>query len=390
MTSPGQKLILIFHSEGNFHQNSTLWNLLNSLTGAGLEVHIVSNSKPLNRSDQPGVINHARSYGVRKLSFLLLNWLPSPLLLRLFFFILHRFVPLGRPRAIIGVDREGIIEAREYAQSFPSPLFFLSFEIMFVEETSQVYKRPEIEACREIDHAFIQDSVRAELLSKENGLDLSKFSLIPVAPKGLGKSVAPRVRDQLGIPRNKKVALIFGSIADWGASSEIVATVSEWPTDWVLLVHSRSPAGPELLALVKSFAERRVFFSLNSYNSVDDLGHLLSGIDAGLAFYTPNHTSRYTGENIRRIGLASGKIATYLSFGIPVVTNAKFGYDSLIPEYSAGIFVECPTRIPGALVQLDEGMSQGALRLFSEKLDYALFEGEVVGELLGEKTGSTE
>lgn len=286
--------------------------------------------------------------------------------------------------AVIGVDREGILEAADYVRSRPSPLFFFSFEIMLAEETSRRFKAAEIEACAIVENAFVQDASRAELLSRENNLDPAKVSLIPVAPSGLGKNRFPRVRDEVGIPRNKKVAVLLGSIAGWGGSSEIVETVSEWPEDWVLLIHSRSSSSKELAALVKSSSGPRIYFSRQPYNSIDQLGHLLNGADAGLAFYVTDSSSRFTGENIRRIGLASGKIATYLSFGLPVITNAQFGYDTLLPEYGAGISVGSPSEIAGALTQLDLiEMRQGTTKLFLDRLDYRLFEEELLTKILG-------
>lgn len=383
---PARHRVVIFHPEGNAHQNPTLWNFLKSQIAFESDLLLVCNSKLLRNLPIPGVKIHTRSLPVSRLIFLILTRPTFFLLVRPLLFVLHKLVPFGRPDAVIGVDREGIIEAREYARRFGCRLLLFSFEIMSASETSKAFKALEIRACRDIDHSFVQDPIRGELLATENYLELSRMTYVPVAPNGRGQVLLPRLRDEIGIPQQNKVAILMGSLSNWGGLRDIVASISTWPPDWVLLVHSRNLIDFESSEGVNLEAEPRIFISREPCASVDDFSRLLNGIDVGLAFYVPHDGSRFTGQNIQKIGLSSGKIATYLSFGIPVITNARFGYDRLIRQYSAGVFLEDFTDMPQAVGLDFSRMRAGALRLFSEKLDYALFEDEILKRVISDSS----
>ena len=76
---------------------------------------------------------------------------------------------------IVGVDSDGIIEGRRYAERFGIPLAYLSFEIFFRDELTTSYERrrkeQESDASRAADLVIIQDDERAKLLASENGLE---------------------------------------------------------------------------------------------------------------------------------------------------------------------------------------------------------------------------
>src|SRR4029078_10432171 len=117
-----------------------------------------------------------------------------------------------------------------------TPYILISFEIMFASETSHRVKRIERKASRNLALWVIQDEERAACLQEENGLDSKKRMLVPLASLGLGIQAAPRLRDELGIPKEKKVAILMGTIADWAMAKEIILSAPNWPDKWVLII----------------------------------------------------------------------------------------------------------------------------------------------------------
>lgn len=376
--------IVIFHPEGNLNQNPTLLNLVKSLTHSGASVTIVTSSPIVHDVSLPGLRTVSRGKFMRLVLILVSSYLGVPFFLRFFYWSLHTVAPLERASVVIGVDREGIIEAHQFARRIHATIHLFSFEIMSQDETSASFKAPERLACRYIARAFVQDPTRAALLSVENEIDSSKISLIPVAPKGLGSQKLPSMRDKLGIPRDMKVAVMMGSIASWSGVPEILASLPFWPDGWALILHSRDSIARDQPDGAPGGSPDRLFLSKTPFRAPEDLGFLLGGVDLGLAFYIPSRGSRIVGTNIEKMGLASGKISTYLSFGIPVVSNAGFGYDTLLPENSAGAYAAHPRDLPEVLARHDfSAMKESARRLFTEKLDYGLYESELIALIFG-------
>ena len=69
---------------------------------------------------------------------------------------------------ILGIDRNGIIDAAEIASRLNIRYGLISYEIFFRDECGSRFKRSEIEACKNVEFAVCQDDTRSALLSKEN------------------------------------------------------------------------------------------------------------------------------------------------------------------------------------------------------------------------------
>lgn len=373
--------VLVFHPEGNIHQNPTLWEVLNSFIKKDVAVTLLSGGKSL----------HPVPNGVRVLhrpkiiNSLLKNILLLPLgdpVRRLMFFFLHAFGQADSYDICIGVDREGLLEAELFTRRFGGALVHFSFELMFEEETSQGFKRPEVKAASKAIWFLAQDHERAKHLSVENRIPLSRIRAVPVAPKGEGLPLEPRVRDAVGIPREKKVALFMGSLLNWSGFEAVCLGLHLWPEDWVLLVNSRDARNTTRAEF--KLNESRIYHTTAPMGTFSDLGHLLNGVDVGLAFYIPTYTSRYVGRNIASIGLSSGKTSIYCSFGLPVILNFSGEYARLIRAYDAGWVIDSVEKLPALLKHINPSEKEyGALSLFRERLDYALFEEQIIAGILG-------
>ena len=376
--------VIVFHPEGNIHQNPTLWSAISSL--AEEQCHIVLVICGPTPSDRPGgnVTIVRRTGLIRYLVLGILRlWLPS-FLRGSILALVHRKENLAKFDVCIGIDREGLIEGYHFARSHGARLVFFSFELMFREETSPRFKSPELLASQQVSAVLVQDERRGRLLEQENSIPGDKLFFVPLAPKGRGSQLSPRLRDQCGIPAEKRVALLMGSLEDWTGFSQLLGTLDNWPDSWVLLVNSRSAE-----SVAEGFpgiaqAGDKVYSTSIPAASISQMSNLLAGIDLGFAFYLPTRNSRYVGRNIEHIGLSSGKTAMYLSYGIPVLANFTGEYAKLIADYDCGALIDDFNQIPPLLDRLDvERLGRNAFRLFDEKLDYAIYERLMLEKTLG-------
>ncbi|KGM53857.1 hypothetical protein N800_03645 [Lysobacter daejeonensis GH1-9] len=285
---------------------------------------------------------------------------------------------------ILGVDRMGLIEAAALHDATGTPYIFLSFEIMFEEETSPRFKRLEIDASKNCRLWVVQDPMRSEKLVAQNQLDIHKQFILPLASPGLAPPSGHRLRDALGIPTSKKVAISIGSIAPWTMTKDIIEGVRLWPSDWALIIHDRyGKTRSELsrLGVDTSGLEERLYFSEHAPSMIDHLESVLGGISLGIAFYQPTYDSPYTGRNLRFVGHSSGKISTYLRHGVPVAMNENgvFSYDAL--EYGFGIVLEHPSQIGRALKVISATHATRASDYFANRLDFNIWKEPLLREL---------
>ena len=247
---------------------------------------------------------------------------------------------------------------------------------MFSDEIGNNKKRIEKEFSNNANLWLVQDEDRANCLVEENNLSLDNCFICPVASAGLGEFSKSRLRDTLDIEANKKVAIMIGSLSEWSMSHEIIKSVDKWPEDWVLIVHERYGRASQIIKdrMGKKYLGTRIFPSSFNSESLDDMGTILSGIDVGLAFYKPVYTTPYNGKNLKYLGLSSGKIATYLRYGIPILTNHIGKYADLIKKNKLGLVLENPGKIAFGLDNMSKSeYSDNCQKFFLKKLDANIY-----------------
>lgn len=374
--------VLIIHTDGNTFNNPSLKSVVDLLLSKGVLVDI---TYPAGRAPMPAIkgINQ-KPWGrlVGRIKNIINDKLCSWHISRLYSKLEYLSLKKDTYDLVIAVDRIGLIEAAHLKSFFGVPFVFFSFEIMFESETSKRFKVLERKASHEVSHWFVQDEVRAACLVRENGLVNKPATIIPLASAGLGVKSKDRLRDFIGVPARKKVAILIGSLSQWTQADEIICSALNWPEDWVLIVHDRYGATS---AFISKLADRekishsqRVYFSDFASEMVDDLGFVLAGTDVGLAFYKPKEGSPYTGKNLSFIGLASGKIASYLRYGIPVITNQIGQYADLAVAHNFGVVVKGTSEINNVLdSRFWEEKGLNAETFFLKRLDFRLYENEV-------------
>jgi glycosyltransferase involved in cell wall biosynthesis len=280
----------------------------------------------------------------------------------------HWHVPY---RCVIGVDPSGLRIANWYSRLLRVPLVYYSLELLLDKEIGEndrlrELKNAEVAASRRSAFSIIQDEARADLLKRENSLRNDQIVCVPNSPlkrSAVGKGAW---HQKLDLPPTARVVLVSGSVAAWSGIKEIIQSTDGWPEKWVLVIHTRAAHqdSPYIAELFSAAARSRpIYFSLNPVprKQYDDL---VASADIGIAFYVPQPESIYTQENIRTIGLSSGKIAYYLRAGLPVIVNDATSLAEFVQVTGCGIVVSSTAEIGDAIQEIDERYSEFSRRAY--------------------------
>jgi tetratricopeptide (TPR) repeat protein len=347
------KKILLIHPEGNVNNNPNLTGIVEILCENGYKVEIVSPHRPEISQKRPcpgssinliDVPNFSQAYYFPFVIPTALYGQPESLNS----YIRQTF---GVMDLVIGIDR-GIIEASFIAQTLNIPFGLISYEICFVEETGSEFKEPEIAACQGVSFAVCQDKVRSLQLSRENNIRPDLFIEIPVAGRGFrpASQRAFRIHDSLKFSHSTKIALYMGSIADpWSMIDDLLKTIPDWPSEWILLLHHRygnREFQPIVHRYPSIFNSGKVFISPFQQLDFEELPQILHDVDLGLALYTPLKNNISAGNNLKYLGMASGKIATYLQHGLPILVNEIGIWSDTVINFDIGVVIQSASDIP--------------------------------------------
>lgn len=385
------KKVLIVHPEGNSFNNPTLKSMIDLLLDNGVDLSITYRLGAAPMPAYRGIhyIPWGKYWGrLRTIAFEKL----SSKVMSFFIVLLEYLIKLKKFDLVIGVDRQGLIQATYLSRLSKKPCVFISFEILFESETSARYKRIERDASLAMTCWFVQDKERAKILRNENGFSERNCIILPLASKGRGVLSGDRLRDRLGIHKEQKVAIMIGSMGTWTMTREILDTIESWPEEWCVIIHDRYGQTSDYvnvnLASFQRHIGARIFVSDFSADKIDDLGFILSGIDVGLAFYRPDYSSPYLGKNIETIGMASGKISTFLRYGIPIITNVIGPYSRLSEQYGFGLCIDKVESLGSSLNELNfSSAGVAATKFFLEHLDFANYQDRVWKELCDAANG---
>lgn len=357
--------ILIVHLEGNINANAFLNGAVRILCRLGHRVTVVSRKQA-----------YAQSAPCEGCDLVLFED-DEPAL------------PDRRWACVIGVDAHGIEKAAPFARRLGARLGLISFEIFFEGEVGAREKLGEILACRDLDFAVAQDDVRATMLQHENHIPRDKIITIPLASAGaLPRAAAPgRLHALHDLPPGTRIALMAGSFSNWSGAAQLLESAAVWPDDWRILIHARHglPADDRELLKLNDPAGR-FLISESRFADMDDLSELTDQVDLGLALYHPTFDGRYYGNNLKYLGMASGKISTYLRHGLPVLCNRIGTMSEEIEKHRLGFSVFSMAEIPRVLEGYRrEDHEPNCLAYFRARLDLDRTIGPFLDAVLGRR-----
>ncbi len=376
--------ILIINPEGSFHVNPTLLAVYNLLVNNGFRITVLLPKSTISKRN-----SNLRQYNrlIERVKYHFIENFNNKYLEFVVFLINYTLLSFKKHDLIIGVDRQGIIESDLLTRFMRAKKVFFSFEIFFKDETSLNYKLREISVCQDVCFWLVQDVIRAALVSQENKLSKGHCFLCPVSPNRPKDFVKSSLKSDLGIGENQKVALYMGSISEMTMFHEIVETIITWPEDWVLLIHDKGGKIDRLGILdcldenVKSLLNVKIFISGLDSVEFSNMHVLLSNCDVGLAFYQTIIGSKYLGKNVKYIGASSGKISTFLSYGIPIITNLRDWHAEMLTKFQYGIQIDEIADLGEALNLISNRKNEfhyGAEEMFSKVLNFELYESRLL------------
>lgn len=158
----------------------------------------------------------------------------------------------------------------------------------------------------------IQSKERAEGLEKYLGTTLS-FEYLPVSLRPVKISNNTR--------KNKNLKIIHsGYFATWSCLKEFINAYKDTvqSMNYNVVLQGHAIGTEDYLNEITSMVNKNIKIDSKYYNDKDHID-LLRNFDIGIALYARNEQS----PNWNNLIFSSGKIATYLWAGIPVITNVK-------------------------------------------------------------------
>ena len=159
---------------------------------------------------------------------------------------------------------------------------------------------------------------------------------MPVSPVDAAPKRTNYLRERLGIGPDKTIVLYQGSLGNWSGINEFEELVSYWGPDECLVIHSRDkPPNRIARSMANLVGGRPIYFTTEAV-SFSELPLLTASADIGLASYRITYDHWWNGDNVKFLGLSSGKIAYYAMCGLPILSRSLPSIDKLIARHGCG------------------------------------------------------
>lgn len=284
---------------------------------------------------------------------------------------IHFFIPPHSYSFIIGFDPDGLIRAGILSQVWRVPYIYHSLELYEHNPTAprkeKFKKRLEDWFSQRALFCFSQDEKRCHVLADENGLDKDK--VLVVYNSALGSELLPEkdnyLRNKFNIDKDKYIVLAVGSLIIEHCIDEIVASVDEWPDNFVLVLHGWF--GPQKDEhLIRHEVELRSGKVFLSTDLLDQKYKVFQSADVGLVFF--RHITEFYQKNFIFAAGSSGKIFDFMRTGVPIIASDIPGMREIVEDRGCGMVVETPTHIGRTLPKIMEEyelLNKNSLEAFS-------------------------
>lgn len=205
-------------------------------------------------------------------------------------------------------------------------------------------KRLEKRHIRAADFVVSFDAVRRQFLLDEYAfLDPKRVLIIPNSALGLPKTARSDLFHRMyDLSPSSCVVLYAGGTTRHHAVHELIASVSAWPAEAVLVLHVFGNPQPLRDQIQRLGLERRVFISteLLPLGAADEV---FSAADIGVALYV-NET-----RNLAFAGWSSGKMFQCLRVSVPVISNRTPACVELLERRGCGKCISDIAELPAAI-----------------------------------------
>jgi glycosyltransferase involved in cell wall biosynthesis len=280
----------------------------------------------------------------------------------------------GCYRALIGIDKGGLLWAGAIARRHKSPLIYSSLELYTSDH--RALKDPWIKRlkAKERDYhnacwaTIVQDPARGRVLLEDNHIKREmRMIYMPVCRMGGPIEQKHRwLQSHLKLGDEKIIILSYGLIAEHRLCLEQAKIAQTFQKNWVLVFH-----GFGSKSMIRQLSEidtnQKVRVSLNMVEQLSDEATIMSSAKISLIFYRSNDFNEWL------TGFSSEKLALSLQCGIPVIS---FAYPSFshIREEQCGILVNDISEIPNAVLQILSDYDNYRCRAFMSFTKHYQFE----------------
>jgi glycosyltransferase involved in cell wall biosynthesis len=281
----------------------------------------------------------------------------------------------GEYKALIGIDKGGLIWAGRMATRLGLPLIYSNLELYTRDHwfCSSCYTQRRLKLGEEKYHrqclaTIVQDEARGRVLLADNRVRVTDMRMLYVPISRLGPTHTKKERwlqQRLGLPYDQVVVLSHGLIASMRFSLDIAIVAQTFPSNWTVVFHGY---GEESVIenIRKADIHSRVCLSLELVD-VSEESTVVSSATISLSFYG----NKYLNDELT--GFSSEKLALSLQCGVPVIAFDYPGYSHIRTE-GCGILIRELSEIPEAITKILTDYSGYRSRAFSTFDKYYRFE----------------
>jgi len=281
---------------------------------------------------------------------------------------------------LIVVEPEGLLAY--YFSKLDVPFIYLSLELNNLSfeknDIINIFKHFTAERyIKEAEFIIIQDEAREKILREDYNLSaLQKVIHLPVSIKGnINRKRTNYFKKKFCIPDNKKIVLYAGSIMPWACILEIIKSMKKWDKKFVFVIHGGRFDDDYLKKIIDISLEPGRIFISTDWVAYEDLDQIISSAHIGVSSYIDDALN-----NSLTIK-ASGKIATYLKSGLPIVTRNIAGMEDFYRQTGCGECFDNFGQIGERLSIIDneyERYRENAFKAFREHYAFDKYFNEVI------------
>lgn len=244
---------------------------------------------------------------------------------------------------LIGFDPGGLIRAAALARRWGVPYVYHSLEIDAADHPGKPLERRLNAGAL---FSLTQDSLRADLLARLNGLDPASVhvstnsSIGPVLP---GRKRWFHERFPIG---DRRVVLAIGTLLPFAGIRGFIETFADWPKEYALVLHGWLP-DPEFRSYVLGAVRGHDGIFLSSdIVGLEQKFELFQSADVGLVFFEPRDV------NLANAGASAGKFYDFMRCGVPCIGNDIPGMHELLEGCGLGVAISGYAQLPQALTEV--------------------------------------